>query len=326
MEGLRIARWGGPLERFEGPDPQPRSGEVLVEVEACGIGLTVVNAIRGDLGSDPALLPRVPGHELVGREVVTGARVVAYFYRFCGSCDFCRNGSEPLCARFDGYVSGGYATHAVLPRGNAILVGEIEAVEATVVPDAVATSVHVAARAHVTAADRVAVIGAGGGVGMHLVQVARLHGADVVGVDRAPEKLAFLETELGVRASEPYPALRADVVVDLVGSAESLAGSLRMLSRRGRLVLLTTFPDVTAEIEPRSVVFDELQVIGSRYATRAEVREAAELVREGRVRPIVGRRVGLDGVESVHAQLQAGTLLGRGALVHGITGSNSDDG
>lgn len=325
MEGLRIARWGGPLEHFEAPDPVPGTGEVLVEVEACGIGLTVLNAIRGDLGDEPELLPRVPGHELVGR-VANGERVTVYFYRHCGACERCEQDQQPLCERRDGYVSGGYATKAVLPARNVIPVGELDPVAATVVADAVATPVHVVARADVRAGERVAVVGAGGGIGAHLVQVAALRGAEVVGVDVAPAKLAFLEEKLGVVAAEPSTSLRVDVAVDLVGTPESLETSLAMLRPRGRLVLLTTFPGVVAAVEPRRVVFDELQLLGSRYASLAEVREAAELVRSGRVQPVIGRRVGLDGVESVHAELRAGTLLARGALVHGITGSSSDDG
>jgi D-arabinose 1-dehydrogenase-like Zn-dependent alcohol dehydrogenase len=56
--GYRIHTWGGdPVwESFDRAEPGP--GEVLIEVEACGVGLTVLNAIRGDLGDDPGLLPR----------------------------------------------------------------------------------------------------------------------------------------------------------------------------------------------------------------------------------------------------------------------------
>ena len=73
VEGYRIHQWGGPLrwESFDVPDPQP--GEVRIRVEACGIGLTVLNCIRGDLANDAARLPRVPGHEIVGRVDAVGA-------------------------------------------------------------------------------------------------------------------------------------------------------------------------------------------------------------------------------------------------------------
>ena len=63
MKALRLHSWGGDLAPEEVPEPVPRDGEVLVDVQACGVGLTVLNCIRGDLGADPANLPRIPGHE-----------------------------------------------------------------------------------------------------------------------------------------------------------------------------------------------------------------------------------------------------------------------
>ena len=58
-----------------------------------------------------------------------------------------------------------------------------------------------------------------------------------------------------------------------------------------------------------------MTVAGSRYASRAEVGIAASLVASGRVRPVIGRCVELDALESLHEELRQGTLLGRGALV-----------
>jgi D-arabinose 1-dehydrogenase-like Zn-dependent alcohol dehydrogenase len=333
-----IERWDGPLASGERPDPSPGPGEVAVEVEACGVGLTVLNCIRGDLGT-PGGLPRIPGHELVGVVTETGpgvapalegARVAAYFYLFCGRCPRCLAGEEPMCERLDGFVGvhrdGGYAERAVLPERNAIPLSEgLDPVEATAIPDAIATPVHVARRAAIGPRDRVAVIAAAGGVGVHMVQVARLAGATVAGLEAGAAKLAFLERDLSVAAvdSADFEAValpagwsdRADVVVDLLGSAQSLAWSLRALAPGGRLVLLTTFPGRTADLSPREAVLRELTVLGSRYAGRAEVAHAAELVAAGRVRPVVGRRAGPDDVDALHDALRAGDLVGRGALV-----------
>ena len=73
--GYRVFTWGEDPTWTSLPIPSPGAGEVLVEVLACGVGLTVLNCINGDLGDDPALLPRVPGHELAGRVVEVGAGV-----------------------------------------------------------------------------------------------------------------------------------------------------------------------------------------------------------------------------------------------------------
>src|SRR3954471_7651328 len=137
MRGRSIARWGDTPQPIELAEPEPGEGEVLVRVEACGIGLTVLNCIRGDLGHDPAALPRVPGHELVGRIVGVGPgvpdervgeRVCAYFYLFCGRCRRCLAGLESLCENLAGYVGvdrdGGYAEMTVLPARNALRLPE----------------------------------------------------------------------------------------------------------------------------------------------------------------------------------------------------------
>ena len=337
MRALWIDDWDGPLRLGERPDPEPGPHEVLIEVEACAIGLTVLNCIRGDLGSDPADLPRVPGHELVGRIAGVGAgvepsrlgeRVAAYFYLFCGRCERCLAAEEPLCLNLGGYVGvsrdGGYAERATLPERNAIPIPEgIDPVAAAAIPDAIATPVHVAHRARIALGERVAVIAAGGGLGVHMVQAARLCGGEVVGLESDQGKRGFLDRELGVEAidSTEFAAARlpatwagADVIVDFLGSRASLEWAQAALAPNGRLVVLTTFPGVDFRADPRTLVFREGQVLGSRYASRQELMLAARLVERGQIRPIVSKSVGPEEVERVHDSLRAGVLLGRGCL------------
>jgi propanol-preferring alcohol dehydrogenase len=339
VRAARIHRWGGELRLEEIPEPRPAVDEVLVRVEACGVGLTVLNYMRGDLGDDPAGLPRVPGHELVGTIVETGAGVdpnrhgelvTAHFYLFCGRCPRCLAAQEPICDNLAGWVGvnrdGGYAELVALPARNALaLPAGLDPVLATTIPDAIATPVHVCRRAGVRPGERVAVVAAGGGVGMHMVQVARVHGADVAGLDVATEKLDYLERELGVRAvpSPDFAAIalppewadRADVVIDLLGTADSLRWGLEHLAPGGRLVTLTGFRGVAFPISSRELVHGEKAILGSRYASRHELVLGARLVAEGRVRPVIGRREPLERVTAIHEDLRAGRLLGRGALV-----------
>ena len=334
--GFRIHAWGTePVqETFDRVEPVP--GEVLIEVEACGVGLTVLNSIRGDLGNDPGLLPRVPGHELVGVVIeaaseedqgLVGRRIVAYFYLTCGSCAECRAGREPLCLRLGGFVGvhrdGGYAPYVVLPASNVIPMPEsLDPIAATVVADAVATPVHVATRAALTSEDRVVVIGAGGGVGIHMIQVARLTTADVVGLDVTSEKLDTIES-MGVRAVDSsdftsLPSLFPDgpptVVIDLVGSETIGSWAIGALGPGGRLVALTTFIDRPITMQYRDFVFREIGLLGSRYATKTEVATAADLVATGQVQSVIGQVVGPDDLLSLHRRLRTGDLVGRGAL------------
>jgi D-arabinose 1-dehydrogenase-like Zn-dependent alcohol dehydrogenase len=339
IEGYRIQQWAGDLqwETFEVPEPGP--GEVLVRVEACSIGLTVLNCIRGDLANDPNLLPRVPGHELVGRVETVGTgvaspapgqRVMAYFYLACGVCHACRSGRDSLCQNLAGWVGihrdGGYAPYTVLPAQNLLPLPEtILAPQATAIPDAVATPLHVCkTRAQVGPHDRVVVIGAGGGVGIHMVQLARLFGAQVAGLEAAESKFDLIE-EMGaapvlsrafdeVDLTGVWQSESPTVVIDLVGTSASLRWGLGTLTAGGRMVVLTTFRDVELPIEPRELVFREISLLGSRYASRAELMEAAALVATGQIRPVVSQVVPPSQVSEVHQALRQGTLVGRGAL------------
>ena len=337
QRGFRVHRWGADPVWEQFGRPAPAENEVVIQVEACGVGLTVLNCIRGDLANAEDLLPRVPGHELVGRVVdagpgrgseLIGRRVVAYFYLACGSCHRCLAGAEPRCINLAGWVGvhrdGGYAPFTVLPSQNVLEIPEsLDPVAATVIPDAVATAVHVCGRrCEIGPGDRVAVIGAAGGVGIHVVQVARLCGGDVIGLDVGDRKLAAL-SDLGFDAvdSGDFDALGGswsgpppDVIIDLVGTEASLRWATGSLGSGGRLAVLTTFPGISTAITPRHLVLQELTVLGSKYASRAEVMAATELVASGRVHAVVGRQVAARDVLSLHADLTSGALIGRGAI------------
>jgi propanol-preferring alcohol dehydrogenase len=338
VEEWRLHAWGRPPEWEPIDVPEPGPGEILVEVEACGVGLTVINCMNGNLADAPNLLPLTPGHEVVGRVSAVGEdvashrpgdRIAAYFYLSCFRCPPCLAGNESRCENLSGWYGvhrdGGYAPLTVMPEGNAIPVpADIPAAEATVIPDAVATPVHVCrARLALEVGDRVVVVGAGGGVGVHMIQVARECGAEVAGLDLSEEKLVLIG-ELGATpvASRDLSAVsleelggHPDAVIDLVGTPETLSWGASVLGRGGRLCVLTTFRDVTFEVAPREVVFKESSIVGSRYASRSELSDAAELVAAGTVRPIVTEVVGPREVGALHESLTAGRLRGRGAIV-----------
>lgn len=337
-QGYRIHAWGGPMLWEQWETPQPGAGEALIRVEACGIGLTVLNSIRGDL-SDTAPLPRVPGHELVGRVLAVGEgvsadligrRVIGYFYLTCGVCGPCRSGRDSRCAHMAGWLGvhrdGGYASHTVIPAANALPIPEsIEPTLATAIPDAIATPLHVCkTRLGLTPLDRVVVIGAGGGVGIHMVQMANLFGAAVCGLEIDEGKFPAIRDAGGepalsrswndVRLPAAWHGGPPTAVIDLVGSSESLGWSMGALGMGGSLAVLTTFRDRSFPLTPREMVFRELRIVGSRYSSKAEVIEAAQLVADGRIKPVVSMVVAPDDIEQVFEALRRNTLLGRGAV------------
>jgi propanol-preferring alcohol dehydrogenase len=116
-----------PLELEQLPEPVPGTGEVLIEVSACGVCHTELDEIEGR--TPPPRLPVVPGHQVVGRvagagpganTVSQGTRVgVAWIYAACGECRYCRKGNENLCADFVATgrdVDGGYAQYLTVPE------------------------------------------------------------------------------------------------------------------------------------------------------------------------------------------------------------------
>lgn len=337
MDALVIDSWSGDLERVEQSIPNGRPGDVLIDVEATGIGLTVAGAIDGDVGGGDDVFPLVPGHELVGtvaevgdgvRGLEPGTRVGAYFYLSCGRCDACYDGVEPLCERSDGLVGvdtdGGFAEYVRLPAQSVVeLPTAVSGPEATVIPDAVGTSYHVAnQRAAVTPGDDVLILGAGGGVGVHLLQVIRYFGGSVTAVDRVRSKLDVCE-RLGAKRTidTSVEDLTAegisggyDAVVDFTGAAELVSEALDLVSPRGRFVNMTAAADWSVSVTPQSLVRDELTVLGSRYCSKREYRAGAELVADGIVEPIVSEVVDLDGVSDLLETVRRGELLGRGAV------------
>lgn len=118
-----------PLDLTEIRIPAPSSGELLIEVSACGVCHTELDEIEGR--TPPPQFPIVPGHQVVGRivEIATassryqiGQRVgVAWIYSSCGHCTFCLNGDENLCPDFKATgrdAHGGYAQFMVVPENS----------------------------------------------------------------------------------------------------------------------------------------------------------------------------------------------------------------
>ena len=115
-----------PLEPADLPIPEPRPGEILLQVTVCGICHTELDEIEGR--TPPPRLPVVPGHQAVGRvqrvgECVTAFREgdragVAWIYHACGQCAQCAVGDENLCPDFCATgrdADGGYAEFMTVP-------------------------------------------------------------------------------------------------------------------------------------------------------------------------------------------------------------------
>ncbi len=340
MRAMVLEAFGGTLILESRPVPEPGPGEVLVRVVACGAGLTLESIRLGHLGGST---PRILGHEYSGTITALGVGVEGWqegdpvtgsFYLFCGNCVMCASGRETLCLNNKGNIGakidGAFADYVVVPSRNLVRIPTgVDLREAGIIADAVATPYHIAReRAHIVAGQRVAVIGAGGGVGIHMLQVAKAFGAFVIAVERDAVKLRRLQDiapDALIDASESdwQTSLsrvaddQLDVCIDFVGSPETTSRGLAALGRGGIFVIAGSMPHLRSDknavisVAPMYMVNKELSILGTRYATRAEIARSLELVRDGRVKPIIGATFPLEQAEAAFEAIRQNQVFGR---------------
>ena len=312
----------------------------MMKVRAAGVGLTLVTMRTGVFGGEA---PRVMGHELGGdivavgdgvTNVKPGDRCAVYFYLNCGYCRWCHGGRETLCENHGGYVGvhvdGGYADYVVLPAGNFLPIPEgLGYEDAAIAADAVNTNWHcMRERAKIAPHDDVLLIGAGGGVGVHGIQVAKAFGARVIAADISDEKLEFAKKwgadevinvrevkDIAQAAKKLTDGRGVDAAVDYVGASETFTAAIEALATAGRAVLIGAKPG-SVRIDPLDLLINEKTITGSRHSTRTELMETMDVMAKGTIKSAIGKRVHFTEVESLFEDLQAETLLGRGALTY----------
>jgi propanol-preferring alcohol dehydrogenase len=329
-----------PFEKIERPDPKAGPGEAVARVITCGAGLTIQHV---KAGRRKVQFPRIIGHEITGEIVETGAGVkglkvgdpvTLHFYLYCGHCKWCLRNLQPMCDNLEGMVGmecdGAYAEYIKLPAQNFIKLPEgldykKHAAEVGVVTDALATPYKVLRRAEVSPGETVAVIGAGGGLGIHQLMMAKWARTRVIAVDTKANKFDACRkagadevvdaSKGGVteRLMELTKGEGVDVVIDYVSAAETLEAGARALGKRGRLVTLGG-SGRTFQVSAVDLLYKEQAVLGSRYVTPAEILESLELMARGEVFPLVTVLRPLEEAEAVHELVERGDVIGRAVL------------
>jgi NADPH:quinone reductase-like Zn-dependent oxidoreductase len=171
----------------------------------------------------------------------------------------------------------------------------------------------------------VIITGAGGGVGVHAIQLAKLMGAFVLAVDIGEEKLA-LAHELGAdlvfdgskgdfsaTAREWTNGEGADIILELVGSA-TFVSSLKSLGRGGRMVIVGSHTGTELEVSPQAMIANEWEILGARNVTKRELAEVVSLVAAERIKPVVTGMYPLEEAENLHQRLRRQEIIGRVVL------------
>ncbi len=338
-----VLRSGGEKPQLQLCDvaaPTPGENDVLLRVAACGICYHDVAVVDGTLrrGIKPDL---ILGHEVSGvvsaigdgvTSVKPGDRVVAALTVFCGDCTRCNAGSEYRCLYGRGFghaLDGGFAQYMSVPQSAVIPVPDsLDLVQASLLacPIGVAVSA-IEDAARLRSGETALVVGAGGGLGAHLAQVAVALGARVLAVTTSPDKLGDLEALPGVETiladseldfSEIVLALTedrgADVVLNPVGSA--LFGScVASMAQFGRMVVLGEIAGRTARFNLAELLFRDATVTGSTGASPRHIRRAIDLVASGAIRPMLSRQFAFDEAQEAIDRMRAAATFGRVALI-----------
>ena len=341
MKAMILKGANTPFERVDVPDPVAGPGEAVARVLACGSGLTIQHIKAGRIAAN---FPRIIGHEITGEIVevgkgvnglAVGDPVTAYYYLSCGHCRWCLAQFEPLCENCGGNVGrncdGGYAQYIKLPAHIFIKLPEgldyrAHPAEIGVVTDALATPFKVLRRARVKAGDTVAVFGAGGGLGVHQLMMAKWARARVIAVDVASNKFeacrkAGADEVVDAASGDTVEALMelthgrgVDVAIDYVSATSTLEAAAKALGRHGRLVTLGGAGQ-PFQVSSLDMLLKEQDLLGSRYVSRVEVLETLDLVARGEVWPMVTDIRSLEEAEAVHERVERGEVIGRAALL-----------
>jgi propanol-preferring alcohol dehydrogenase len=239
-----------PLQLQELPDPQPKAGEVLIRVTACGICRTDLHVVEGEL--QPKLPKVIPGHQVVGRilgcgpgatKYAPGMRVgVPWLHHTCGMCEFCTRGSENLCrnALFTGWTAnGGYAEFIVAPEGFVYPIPDrFSDLAAAPLLCAGIIGYRSLRLAELRPGDTIGIYGFGA-AGHVCIQVARHLGYRVLVCTREAKHRA-LAAELGaewVGGAYDTPPLPLNAAIIFAPAGELVPAALNNLKRGGTLVL-----------------------------------------------------------------------------------------
>jgi len=312
-----------PLKVEEVPTPEPRAGEILVKVAACGVCHTDMHYIDHGVPTFKKP-PMILGHEASGTVAALGEgvsqwkegdRVLLPAVLSCGTCRQCRIGRENICQNmkmFGNHVNGSYAEYVLAPAKDALSVPEdVPLIEGSIIADAVSTPFHaVVNRAQVKPGDWVAVFGCGG-VGINTVQVAAAVGASVIAVDIMPEKLELAKQFGALETINPNEiekgrvdkAIRkligdgVDVAFEAIGNPKTITAAYNTI-RMGGMCVVIGYTHLPAEIPVSKLMFYEQSLVGSLGCRPVDYPRIIEMARIGKikVRELVTGRFGLDEV------------------------------
>jgi len=348
-EAMVMRETGGPevlqRETIDIAEPGPR--QVLVRVRAVALNHIDVWVRRGlphvkydfphRLGSDIAGEVEALGPGATGCKV--GQKVLLSPGVSCGVCARCLAGEDNLCSRYNilgETTQGGYARHIVVPDANILPyprtpntdpgAADMPFTDAAAIPLAFLTAWQmVVTRARVTPGDTVLVQAAGSGVSSAAIQIAKLHGARVIGTAGSAEKLARAR-ELGMDIGIDYTTTDfvaevkkitekrgVDAVIEHVGG-DVFVKSILATRWGGCVVTCGATMGHSPTIDLRHIFFRQVRVLGSTMGSKGDLHRMMPLFSQGKLRPVVDRVLPLWSAAEAHRVLEERKAFGKVVL------------
>jgi 2-desacetyl-2-hydroxyethyl bacteriochlorophyllide A dehydrogenase len=258
-----------PTYRDNLENPISSGNDIIVKTGLAGVCSTDLELIAGYYPYSGIL-----GHEFVGEVVeargrpeLAGQRVVGEINIHCGDCSQCRAGRVTHCENRKVLGihdhNGAFAEFLTLPASNLHVVPSGITDRQAVFTEPLAAALEITTQLHVDPNDRVLVVGAGR-LGLLVVQVLLLSGAQVDVVVRRPERVELIESwGASVIWPEEVSHRYYDIVADTTGNPDGFTIARKAVRPRGTLVIKSTYAgDLTLNMS--SIVVDEISLVGSR--------------------------------------------------------------
>lgn len=340
MRAVVAERTGPPavLRVADGAAREPGPREIRIAVAACGVCFHDVVVRNGTFRRGVAM-PVILGHEVAGTIDKLGAEVAGFrrgdlvatviHSHVCGHCRDCRGGHETSCPERvflgDAGLNGGYAELVCVDADAALKVpAGIDPEQAAIVACTIGTELNaVRDVGQVRLGERVLVTGAGGGLGLHGVQLSHLAGAFTIAVTTTAAKAARIReagadevivVERGQDFSSEVRRLSdgrgVDAVIDNVGSPVFEAVR-RSVADGGRIVLVGQITGDFVTVNPAQLFLRNVRILSAKGVSRAQLADALDLVARRRIKPAVERVLSLEGAAEAHRLVEAGLATGR---------------
>lgn len=339
MKAMVIRRFGEPevMQWEEVPAPTAGPGEVVVKVHSVSVNRTLDLQVRQDGGGYGAVLPLALGNDPAGEvaevgpgvdSVQAGERVAISQGIHCNDCEQCDAGNSYQCAnrRMLGiHLWGGYAEYVKVPASNCVTIPEgLSYGEATVVARHFPLAIAQTRLTNLQAGDWCLVMGAAGGLGSCIVQVARNIGANIIAGAGADERVAVGKT-LGAQHGVNYrredlatEVMRltggrgVDAVFENIGDPTQWDKAFNSLARGGRLVTVGAHGGGMVTLDLKTLYQRRLQVMSGLGAEgRAELEESLALTAQGEFQVLIDRTLPLSEAVAAHRLVDSNEPLGK---------------